>query len=146
MTMRRPSMLFLFLRLFSGSGVLGSRDERPDERGEEGFPPPARVVDHLEEGEIERQLLPRDAPVGPEPGAQQRPEALQRVDVDLAEPVTILVARVLATPVTDRLVPVAPLVQAAVDAVLVGVHQRPFATLPSMTGRIVTCRTSASMR
>src|SRR4051812_29509648 len=52
-------------RLLSGSGVLGSRDERPDERGEEGLSPPARVVDHLEEGEVERQLLLGDAPVRP---------------------------------------------------------------------------------
>src|SRR5206468_7524887 len=58
-----------------------------------------------------------------EAGTAEPPEALQRVDVDLAEPVTILVARVLATPVTDRLVAVAPLVQTAVDAVLVGVHE-----------------------
>src|SRR5690349_18622338 len=104
-------------------GDQGSRDERPDERGEEGLSPPARVVDHLEEGEVERQLLLRDAAVRAQPGAQQRPGALQRVDVDLAEPVAILVARVLATPVTDRLVAVAPLLQAAVDAVLVGVHE-----------------------
>src|SRR3954463_12429268 len=41
----------------------GSRDERPGERGEEGLPPPPGVVDHLEEGEVGGQLLPRDAPV-----------------------------------------------------------------------------------
>src|SRR3954454_12517802 len=38
-----------------------SRDERPDEGGEEGLTSTTRVVDHLEEGEIGRQLLPRDA-------------------------------------------------------------------------------------
>jgi hypothetical protein len=48
----------------------GSRDERPDERGEKGLSPPARVVDDLEEGEIGGQLLLRDAAVRPEPGAQ----------------------------------------------------------------------------
>src|SRR3954469_16965156 len=77
----------------------------------------------MEEGEVGRQLLLRDAPVRAEPGAQQRPEAFRRVDVDLAEPVAVLVARVLAAGVADRLVPVAPVVQAPVDVVLVGVHQ-----------------------
>src|SRR3954447_7931664 len=61
--------------------------------------------------------------MGPEPGAQQGPDALHRVDVDLAEAVAVLVAGVLPTPVTDGLVPVAPLVQAGVDVVRVGVHQ-----------------------
>src|SRR5919206_109702 len=102
----------------------GSRDERPDERGEEGLAPSARVVDDLEEGEIGGELLLRDAPVRPQPGAQQRPDALHRVDVDLAEAVTIVIARVLAPSVADGLVPVAPPLQAGVDVVLVGVHQR----------------------
>src|SRR3954469_11117257 len=43
-------------------------------------------------GKVERQLLLRDAPVRPQPGAQQRPDPLHRVDVDLAEPVAVLVA------------------------------------------------------
>ena len=60
----------------------------------------------------------------PQPGAQQGPEALDRVDVDLAEAVAVLVARVLAPGVAHRLVPVAPVVQPGVDVVLVGVDQR----------------------
>src|SRR3954466_15382256 len=88
--------------------------------GEERLPAAPGVVDELEEAEIAGQLLPRDAPVGPEPGAQQRPEALGRVDVDLAEPVAVLVAGVLAPGVADGLVPVAPVLQPGVDAVLVG--------------------------
>src|SRR5689334_18256269 len=51
-----------------------SRDERPDERGEEGVPAPTSVVHDLEEGEIERKLFLRDAAMGPQPGAQQRPD------------------------------------------------------------------------
>src|SRR4051794_32792465 len=102
----------------------GSRDERPDERGEEGLPPPPGVVDHLEEGEIGGQLLLRDAPVGPEPGAQQGPQAFGGVDVDLAEPVAVIIPGVLAPGVADGLVAVAPLFQPRVDIVLVGVHER----------------------
>src|SRR4051812_32621976 len=59
MALRRGSFRRVGRGLFSGSGALGSRDERPDERGEEGLSPPAGVVDHLEEGEVERQLLLR---------------------------------------------------------------------------------------
>src|SRR3954447_25965075 len=95
-----------------------SRDERPGERGEEGLPPPAGVVDHLEEGEIGGRLLPRDAPVGPEPGAQQGPQAIGGVDVDLAGPVAVIIPGVLASRMAHGLVAVAPLVRAAVDAVL----------------------------
>src|SRR3954464_3280501 len=56
-----------------------------------------------------------------EPGAQQGPGPLHGVDVDLAEAVAILVARVLPASVADRLVLVAPGWQAGVDVVLVGV-------------------------
>jgi hypothetical protein len=43
--------------------------------------------------------------------------------VDLAEAVAVLVARVFAASVADRLVPVAPGFQAGVDAILVGVDE-----------------------
>jgi len=46
---------------------------------------------------------------------------LDRVDVDLAEPVGVLVARVLAPPVANGPVLVAPGWQARVDALFVGV-------------------------
>jgi len=65
-------------------------------------------VHELEEAEVKRQLVLRDAPMRSQPGAQQRPEAFDRVDVDLAEAVPIFVAGVLAAPMADRLVPVAP--------------------------------------
>ena len=135
--------------LLSGSGVVKgpSRDQGGDEGSEQGFAASARVVHELEEAEIERQLVLRDAAVRAQPGAQQRPEALDGVDVDLAEAVAVLVARILAAAVADRLVPVAPGRQAGVDVVLVGVdsgcRRRP---LPVMTGLIVVCCTLASMR
>src|SRR4028118_2217760 len=83
-------------------------------------------MDDLEEAETGRELLLRGAAVGPQPGAQQRPEALGRVDVDLAEAAAMLVPGTLAPPVADGLVPVAPDSQAGVDAVLVGMHQGAF--------------------
>jgi transposase-like protein len=110
------------LGLLPGSGVLASLSHQGcDEGAEKGFAAAPGVVHELEESEIERQLLLRDAPVRPQPGAQQGPRPLHGVDVDLAEAVAILVARVLPAAVTDRLVPIAPGRQAGVDVVLVGV-------------------------
>src|SRR3954447_9383034 len=85
-----------------------SCDQGGNERAKQGFAATACVVHELEEAEIERQLLLRDAPVRPQPGAQQGPEPLHRVDMDLAESVPVLVAGILALGVADRLVPVAP--------------------------------------
>src|SRR4051794_24862151 len=60
-----------------------------------------------------------------EPRTQQRPEPLQRVDMHLAEPVTVIIAGELARRVADRLVVVAPVVQTAVDVRLIGVNHTP---------------------
>src|SRR3954449_1776325 len=112
-------------RLLSGFGVasIGLGDQACDEGAEERLAPATSVVDELEEAEIGRQLLLRDATVRPQPGTQQRPEALGRVDVDLAKAVAIVVAGILAVAMADGLVPVAPVLQAGIDVVLVGVHQ-----------------------
>jgi len=55
----------------SGSEVvLGtSRNQAGDERAEQGFAASTRVVHELEEAEVERQLLLRDAAVRAKPGA-----------------------------------------------------------------------------
>src|SRR3954471_17002468 len=99
------------------------RDQASDQGPEQRLPAAPGVVHELEEAEVGGQLLLRDAPVRPQPGTQQRPEAFGRVDVHLAEPVAVLVAGVLAPGVADGLVPVAPVLQPGVDAVLVGVDE-----------------------
>src|SRR3954467_11936760 len=107
---------------FRGGGAV-SRNQACDKGAEQGSPTPARVGDELEEAEIERQLVLRDAPVRAEPGAQQRPEPFHGVDVHLAEAVTIFVAGILTPGMADRLVLIAPVLQAGVDAILVGVDE-----------------------
>ncbi len=97
--------------------------ESRNQGAEQGFAAAACVVHELEEAEVERQLVLRDAAVRAQPGAQQRPEALDGVDVDFAEAITVLVARILAAGVADRLVPVAPGRKAGVDVVLVGMNE-----------------------
>ncbi len=112
-------------RLLSGSGVVAgtSRDQAGDEGVKQGFAASARVVHELKEAEVERQLVLRDTPMRAQPGAQQRPEPLHRVDVDLAKAVAVLVTGILAAGVADRLVLVAPGWQAGVDAILVCVDE-----------------------
>src|SRR5215207_861381 len=111
--------------LLPGFGVVTgtSGDEARDEGAEESFAPAACVVHELEEAEIERQLVLRDAPVRAEPGAQQGPEPLDGVDVHFAEAVPVLVAGVFAAPVADRFVLIAPGGQAGVNAIRVGMDE-----------------------
>src|SRR4051794_8945167 len=74
-------------RLLLGSGVVGlAHATRPATRALSRALPRRRAlwtdcVDDLEEAEIERQLVLRDAPVRAEPGAQQGPEPFHGVDV-----------------------------------------------------------------
>src|SRR3954449_1105509 len=113
----------------AGVGIrIGSAscDQGGDERAKQGFAATACVVHELEEPQIERQLLLRDPPVRAEPGAQQGPEPLDRVDVHLAEPVAILVAGVVAAPGGERFMLIPPGRQAGVDAILVGMDERAF--------------------
>jgi len=111
--------------LLLGSGVVPgpSRHQAGDKRSEQGFAASACVVHELEEAEVERQLVLRDAPMRAKPGAQQGPKTLDRVDVDLAKAVAVLVAGILAASMADGLVPVAPGGQARVDAILVRVDE-----------------------
>src|SRR6185369_10928689 len=101
----------------------GSYDQGGDECAKQGFAATACVVHALEKAEIERQFLLRDPPVRAEPGAQQGPEPLDGVDVHLAKAIPVLVAGVFAAPVANRLVLVAPALQAGVDAILVGMDE-----------------------
>jgi hypothetical protein len=126
------------LRLLTGFGVVigGSCDQGSDECVEQSLSASPSVVDELEESEIDGQLLRAACPAryrgadGARSAAttrslrQQRPEAFDGIDVDFAEAVAIRITRILAPPMADRLVPVAPARQAGIDGVLVGVDER----------------------
>ena len=101
-------------------------------------------MNELEEAEIERQLLLREAAMRTQPGSQERPEALHGIDVDLAEAIAVLVPGVFASTMTDGLVAVAETRKLGVDAILVGIDVRAFGF--SMIGWMVACRTLASIR
>src|SRR4051794_34263004 len=82
-------------------------------------------MNELEETQVERQLLLRDPPMGAQPGPEQRPEAFDRVDMDFAEAIAVLVTGELARRMADGAMGVAPFGQSSVDVVLVGVDLRP---------------------
>ena len=103
-----------------------SRDQGGDEGSEKGFSASACVVDELEKAKIDRQFLLRDAAVRAQPGAEQRPEALHGIDVNLAEAVAIVIAGVLAPGMADRFVTIAPVFQTGVNIVFVSVDQSPW--------------------
>ena len=109
------------IRFRGGPGL--SRNQAGDKRAEQGFAASTRIVYELEEAEVMRQLVLRDAPMRAQPGTQQRPEPLHRVDVDLAEAVPVLVTGILAAGVADGLVPLAPGWQAGVDAIFFRVDE-----------------------
>jgi len=54
-----------------GSGVVvnSSRNQAGDQRAEQGFAASPCIVHELEEAEVERQLVLRDAPMRAQPGA-----------------------------------------------------------------------------
>jgi len=60
--------------------------------------------------------------MGPQPRAEEGPEAFHRIDVDLAKAIPILVSGILTRAMADAFVQIAPLSQSVVDGVLVGVH------------------------
>ena len=59
-------------------------------------------MNELEETQVQGQLLLGNPPVGAQPRAEQRPEALDGVDMDFAETIAILVARELPGGMTNR--------------------------------------------
>ena len=101
-----------------------SSNNRRHEGAKQGLAALTGVVHELKETKIQRQLVLRDTPVRPQPGAQQRPEALNCIDMNFAQSIAIIVARILAMGVADRLVAVAPGWQPGVDVVFISVDQR----------------------
>src|SRR3954453_100594 len=87
---------------------IASCDEGANQGPEQGFAAAACVMHELKEAEIKRQLVLRDTAVRAQPGAQQRPETLDGIDVDFTEAITIFVASILSAGMAHRLVAVTP--------------------------------------
>ena len=59
--------------------------------------------------------------MGAQPGAQQRPEPFDGVDMALMEPVAILIAGILTSTVTHCAMPIAPFDQSVIDIKFIGI-------------------------
>src|SRR5512135_2423878 len=106
--------------VFGSSGIPGCYKEA-EHCLQHRLATPSEVVHELEETQVDRQLLLRDPTMRAEPRPQQGPEPFPGVDVDLAEPVAIIITGELPGGVTDRAMGVAPFREPVVDVVLVGV-------------------------
>ncbi len=80
------------------------------------------IVYELKESQIEGESLLRNPSVGTEPRAQERPESLDRVHVDLVMTIPIFVSGVLSGTMADGTVDIAPLGHSRIDVVLVREH------------------------
>jgi len=98
--------------------------EQLNERVKQCFAAFPHVVYELEEPQIQWESLLRYASVRPEPRTQERPEALNCVDVDFMVTVPVLVPGIFPGGVTHSAMSVSPLSHSAIDVVLVREHPR----------------------
>ena len=78
-------------------------------------------MNELKEAEIIGEAFLRNAAMRSKPGAKKRPAAFHGVDVDLMEAVAVFIPGILARPMADALVLIAPLIEACIDVVFIGV-------------------------
>ncbi len=84
--------------------------------------------------------------MGSQPRAQQRPEALSRVDMDLMEAIPIFVTGVFALAVTHRMMVKAAILQRVIDRVFIGMNPGSRGDKRLDEGRRVACWTFSSIR
>jgi hypothetical protein len=94
-------------------------DQELNELTQQRFASLSDVVDKLEEPEVERELLLRNAPMRTKPTPQQRPEALHRIHMHFTKPVAIVISGEFTPPMVDALMVVAPRTQASINAVFI---------------------------
>src|SRR5271166_4949335 len=97
---------------FGSRWIAGWCQQLADQRTQQPLAARPDVMNELKEPQVQRQTFLGNSPVGAEPRTQQRPEPFERIDMDLAEPIPVVVPGVLARGMADRLVVVAPFVQA----------------------------------
>src|SRR5208337_806218 len=104
----------------------GWREQQFNQRTQQCFAPFSNIVNELKEPQVKRQFLLRNPPVRSKPRPQQGPKALNRVDMDFAESIPILVAGELPGRVTHGVVGVAPFGQPTVNVIFLSVDNSSF--------------------
>ncbi len=114
--------MFALARLaFGSSRTPGWCDQEADQRPQVAFATVPDIVDEFKESQIRWQALLRDSSARTKPTPQQRPKSFEGVDVDLTEPVSVIITGVLTRAMADRVMSVAPLGESTVDVTLIGV-------------------------
>ena len=94
-----------------------SGDQQLDQGVQQCFAALARIMNKLKEAQIQRQFLLRDATVRSQPTPEQGPKAFQRVDMHLAQPLSIFIAGIVPLTMVDRFVGVAPRFQTTIESI-----------------------------
>ena len=100
------------------------RQQEPEQRWQQEFTAFSRVVDELEEPEIQRQSFLGNAAMRAQPGPQQRPEAFNGVDMNLVKAVTVFIT--VASSTRNAAKPAIP---------VVAISRNPNTSLPRVTPR-----------
>ena len=77
----------------------------------------------LEEPQVEREFLLRDAPMWTQPAPQERPEPLHGIHMHFTQAVAIFISGKLAPSMVDTLMTIAPGLQAGINTVLVRINK-----------------------
>mgnify|MGYP003487516614 CR=1 FL=1 len=99
-------------------------DQQLQQGAKQAFTPDANVMHELKEAQVQRQFLLRDAAMRSQPGTEQRPKALHRVDMNFMEAIPVLVTGVFASAMTHGMMIKPPFLQWVIDGVFIGVDAR----------------------
>ena len=114
------------MRIVRGSSrIPGWCKQKADQRPYQALSTRPRIVNEREETRVQRQALLRNSSMRTKPAAQQRPEPFQRVHMHLAEPVPVVISGIFPLAVADRVMAKAPILETAVDVVLIRVDHAP---------------------
>src|SRR5918992_5249731 len=109
------------VRLMLDSRVLC--DQQLNERRKQCFASFSDIVHKLEETEVEREFLLRNAPMRTKPTPQERPEALHGIHMHFTQAIAIFISGVLAPSMVHALMAIPPHRQAGINAVLVRINK-----------------------
>ncbi len=78
----------------------------------------------LKEAQVQRQFLLREAAMRSQPGTEQRPKALHRVDMNFVEAIPVLVTGVFTPAMTHGMMIKALVLQRVIEGVFIGMDPR----------------------
>ena len=98
----------------------------------------------LEETQVDREFLLRNAPMRAQPTAQQRPKPFHRIHMHFTQAVAIVISSELAPSMVDTLMIVSPRLQTGINAVFIYINKGTCKMVSLIKGSMVFCFTLAS--